>query len=148
MKKFIMAVAVMLVTIAGITEVKAQAGLFFQGKYVRFIHPREIAASKDATFPTFISTTVPYRADSMAYKVVEHSTYLRPDSIGTTTTLWLTVSEYVKGGAQLIIHPTKSDSSNKTLYIRQGNTYVDTILVNGSKIKRSYLYTGSVFEKY
>jgi hypothetical protein len=78
--------------------------------------------------------------------VNEYETYIKMDTLANNDSVTLTVNSNLTAGAKLFIQAGAASSS--TLYIKQGGVPIDTITVTNHKIKKFYVYDGTLFQAY
>lgn len=143
MKKFISSLLVFSMVLI-IADTASAQNMFYNGKNVTLKFPRGIEASRNYTFPTFKSRSIAYDNDTVNISVTDLETYATCTGITGTTYALITVDQYVLAGAKLFVRFGNNDTV-QTVFIKQGATVVDTVIVNSRNVCREYLYNGTAF---
>lgn len=117
-----------------------------KGKRVGFTFPNGLTENKTFLFPTFDLKDKNYTAND-TIQVYQLYTYLKVDTVRGTYNVVLNVANHVTPGAAFYIQVGK-DTAVRTVYVKQGESNIDTISVSSNKVKRWYLFNGSRFEKF
>jgi len=145
MKKIFAALLTLTIAMAALPN-QATAQLYYNGKNVSFKFPRGVDSSRNYTFPTFKYRDLAYD-DTLAISVTDLETYVNCDTMTDNAYAIITKSDYVYPGAKLLLKLASSRTDSlRTVYVKQGTTVIDTILV-GRTAYRNYFYNGVTFIK-
>lgn len=104
-----------------------------------------ISANESYMFPSTDVQEKNYDNDTITVTVTQLETFVDLDSISGTTYVILSPSSYVLAGAKVFLHAEWDGTSASTVYVKQGSTVVDTIIVGDYRVDVEYVHNGTSF---
>ena len=123
----------------------AKADGYYNGKNVKQAFPRGVDSSRVTTDASYKYRDLAYD-DTLLISVTDLQTYVKCDTMSGDAYAIVTVNAYVYPGAELWLRFGNNDTL-RTVYLKQGATVIDTILVGDKNTTRSYLYTNNGWTK-